>query len=117
MKKYIYNGIEYFIGQTAKENWELLDALQKENSDYIWFHLNSFPSPYVIMKNDLLEISDQSHSNYLIYGATICRDNTKYRYLKDLKVCYTRLKKLRKGNNIGEVIIKGRPDTIKLLVD
>ena len=114
MKKFIYNDIEYCIGQTAKENWELLDTLQQENSDYIWFHLNSFPSPYIIMKTDLQLISEQSHSDYLIYGATLCRDNTKYRNLKDLKVCYTRLKKLKKGNKVGEVIIKGKTGIIKL---
>ena len=114
MKKIIYNDIEYYIGQTAKENWELLETLQQENSHYIWFHLNSFPSPYVIMKSDLIEISEQSHSDYLIYGATLCRDNTKYRNLKDLKICYTRLKKLKKGSKIGEVIIKGKTGIIKL---
>tara|TARA_A100001035_G_C27490585_1_gene367413 strand:+ start:162 stop:506 length:345 start_codon:yes stop_codon:yes gene_type:complete len=114
MKKFIYNNIEYCIGQTAKENWELLETLQQENRDYIWFHLNSFPSPYVIMKTDLLEIPEQSHSDYLIYGANLCRDNTKYRNLKDLKVCYTTLKKLKKGNKIGDVIIKGKTGIIKL---
>ena len=114
MKKIIYNDIEYCIGQTAKENWELLETLQQENSDYIWFHLNSFPSPYVIMKSDLMEISEQSHSDYLIYGATLCRDNTKYRNLKDLKICYTRLKKLKRGSKVGEVIIKGKTSIIKL---
>lgn len=114
MKKFVYNDIEYCIGQTAKENWELLETLQQENSSYIWFHLNSFPSPYVIMKSDLMEISEQSHSDYLIYGATLCRDNTKYRNLKDLKICYTRLKKLKRGSKVGEVIIKGKTSIIKL---
>ena len=114
MKIFDYENIQYNLGQTAKENWELLDALKEENNEYIWFHLNSFPSPYVIMKSDLIEISEQSHSDYLIYGATLCRDNTKYRNLKDLKVCYTRLKKLKKGDKIGEVIIKGKTGIIKL---
>tara|TARA_B100000902_G_scaffold400037_1_gene474878 strand:- start:3839 stop:4183 length:345 start_codon:yes stop_codon:yes gene_type:complete len=114
MKIFEYENIQYYIGETAKENWELLDTLLQENSDYIWFHLNSFPSSYVIMKTDLLEISEKSHNDYLIYGATLCRDNTKYRNLKNLKVCYTRLKKLKKGSKVGEVIIKGKFGIIKL---
>lgn len=114
MKKNIYNLIEYCIGETAKENWELLDSLQQENSDYIWFHLNSFPSPYVIMKSTLFELQENSYNDYLTYGAKLCKENTKYRYLKDIKVCYTTLKKLKKGEKQGEVIIKGKANIIKL---
>lgn len=114
MKKIIYNNIEYCIGQTAKDNWELLDTLQQENSEYIWFHLNSFSSPYVIMKSTLLELPDNSCNDFLTYGANLCKQNTKYRYLKDIKVCYTTLKKLKKGQQVGEVIIKGKPVILKL---
>lgn len=114
MKIFDYENIQYNLGQTAKENWELLDALKEENNEYIWFHLNSFPSPYVIMKKNLSEIPEQSRQSYLLYGATLCRDNTKYRDLRDLKICYTTLKKLTKGEKIGEVIIQGKRGIIKL---
>lgn len=114
MKKYTNENIEYILGQNAEENWNLLDTLKQENNNYIWFHLNSFPSPYVIMKKELLEIPEEYRQQHLLYGASLCKDNTKYRYLKDLKICYTTLKKITKGKKIGEVIIQGKRGIIKL---
>ena len=49
MKVFEFCNIKYYVGQTAKENWDLLDKAKSENQNFIWFHLNSFSSPYVIM--------------------------------------------------------------------
>ena len=38
------NTVTFKIGKNSKENWELLN----ENKNYLWFHLSSFPSCYVI---------------------------------------------------------------------
>ena len=35
------------------------------NNDYIWFHLNSFPSSYVIMYSTLTDLHDSSLNNCL----------------------------------------------------
>ena len=56
-----------------------------------------------------LEIQD-----ILIYGATLCKENSKYSFLNDLKICYTSLNKLTKTEKVGEVLIKGRP-AVKLI--
>lgn len=104
-----YNDISFVLGKNSRENWEILDEYSKINSNYIWFHLNSFPSGYVIMLSE--NINDY---NLLNYGALLCKDNTKYRNLKDLKICYTTLNKLKKTNKIGEVKISGKPKIIKL---
>ena len=56
MKVEEFNGIKYYIGRSAKENWKLLDDSQKISHEYIWFHLDSFPSPYVIMYATLDEL-------------------------------------------------------------
>ena len=116
MKTTEYENIVFCVGETAKENWELLDRLRQENPDYVWFHLNSFPSPYVIMKTTLIELSSNEKllQDCLLYAATLCKQNTRYRHLNDIKVCYTTLKKLKQGNKVGEVIISGKRQTIKL---
>lgn len=49
MKTIVYNNILFSVGQNAQDNWNMLEQLEKINSNYIWFHLNSFPSCYVIM--------------------------------------------------------------------
>lgn len=109
MKIINYNDVSFVLGKNSKENWELLDEYSKTNCNYVWFHLNSFPSGYVIMLSDSINNLD-----LLNYGALLCKENTKYRNLKDLKICYTTLNKLKKTNKIGEVEIIGKPKIIKL---
>ena len=47
MKEVTFNNIKFIVGNSAKENWEILEeALQTD----VWFHLDGFPSSYVIMK-------------------------------------------------------------------
>ena len=114
MKTINFNNINYIIGQNAEENWNMLDRAKKENTDYIWFHLNSFPSGYVIMYSTLHDLRDNSLNDFLVYGAELCKNNSKYRNLRDIKICYTSLKKLKKTQNIGEVIIYGKKNIIKI---
>lgn len=121
MKIETYNNISYYIGKNAQENWELLDKFKKENENYVWFHLNSFPSGYVIMKitmeelnENLGNISKSELEQYLIQGALFCKENSKYRNYTNLKIVYTTLKKLTKTDKVGEVIISGKKNIILL---
>lgn len=114
MKTIIYNNIQFVIGQNAQDNWIILDEAYKINNNFIWFHLNSFPSCYVIMYSTNEELRDNSFNDYLNYGASLCKQNSKYKNLKDIKICYTSLKKLSKTQKIGEVTIKGKKNIIKL---
>lgn len=118
MKTVKYDNINFFIGENAVENWNLLDTSKNINNHYIWFHLNSFPSPYVIMQSSIIELKEQYNNNelnnILNFAANLCKENSKYKYLNNLKIIYTSLNKLEKGDKIGEVIIKGRKNIIKL---
>ena len=118
MKSYVYKNINFIIGNNAKENWQILDNMKHLNEDYLWFHLNSFASPYVIMnctKNEMEKMYDKNEIKEILeFGAKLCKDNSKYKLLNDLKILYMPLKKLEKGNKIGEVIISGKKNTISL---
>ena len=114
MKRIIFNNINYVIGENAQDNWNILEEANNINSDYIWFHLNSFPSCYVIMYSALKDLLDNSYNIYLNYGAQLCKNNSKYKNMRDIKICYTSLKKLKKTQKIGEVIVSGKKNIIKL---
>ena len=114
MKKVEYNNIIYIIGENAQDNWNILDLYKKENDKYIWFHLNSFSSAYVIMCSTINDIDKSQFYDYLYYGAELCKNNSKYKNLKNLKIIYTTLNKLSKTNKIGEVIISGKKNTITI---
>ena len=119
MKVFEFATVKFYVGQTAKENWELIDKAKSENQDFIWFHLNSFPSPHVIMWSSISilennEIKDNPINLYLLYGANLCKEYSKYNNYKDLKIMYTTIKKISKTDTIGEVEIKGKNKIIKI---
>lgn len=115
MRQIEYENYIFYIGQNAKENWELLDKFYKINDEYIWFHLNSFPSPYVIVNTTINDLSKNSNINeVLLFGSQLCKHYSKYKFLSNLKIIYTSLKKLKKTDKIGEVIISGKKNIISL---
>ena len=123
MKLFKFDEIEFYIGKTAKENWELLDNAKAENQNYIWFHLNSFPSPYVIMWSSISNLEEliktdnsenRTINEFLNFGASLCKAHSKYKSMKDLKIMYTTVNKLTKTDKVGEVNIKGKYKTIKV---
>ncbi len=113
MKLNEFNNVEYYIGENAQDNWDLFEKSKKINENYIWFHLNSFASPYVIMYATMDDIKTMSNS-YLHHGASLCLENSKYSYLLDIKIIYSELKKLKKGNAVGEIIIIGKKKLMKI---
>lgn len=94
MRSEVFNDTVIVIGQNAQENWDLIDF----ESDFVWLHLNSFPSCHVIIK-------DESPDNdTLRVAAEMCKENTKYRNHRNLKICYTKCSNLKKGPDVGSVI-------------
>ena len=98
MKTEEFNETTIVIGENAKDNWNIINF----NSDCIWLHLNSFPSCHVIIKDNNPELET------LEYAAQISKSNTKYKHLKNVKVCYTKCNNLKKGPDVGSVIYKSK---------
>ena len=123
MKLYKLNNIKFYLGENAEDNWDLFEKSKEINENYIWFHLNSFASPYVIMYASMDDIKTLNYGaglcldfdSYLNYGAGLCLENSKYSYLQDTKIIYSELKKLKKGDKVGEIIISGKKKLIKLI--
>ena len=114
MKEEYYLDYIFYIGENAQDNFELLDKFN-DNQEYLWFHLNSFPSPYIIInitKSELM--SNINKSLILKYACELCKNNSKYKNLKNLKIIWTPIKNLKKTNNIGEVLISGKKNIISL---
>ena len=123
MKVFDFEGVQFYIGKNATENWELLDKAKTEDPNYIWFHLESFPSPYVIMWSSisnleelLKEKASLSINKFLTFGANLCKEHSKYTFLKESKIMYTTVKKITKTHKVGEVDIKGKYLTLVVVV-
>jgi len=114
MKNEQFLNYNYIIGKNAHENWKILEDNKKINDNFIWFHLNSFPSCYVILQSDLNTNNKTETEQLLTYGAKLCKENTKYKNVPNIKVVYTKLNKLLLTDKTGEVIIVGKKKLICL---
>jgi predicted ribosome quality control (RQC) complex YloA/Tae2 family protein len=85
---------EIKIGQSAKENWDLIE---KSNPDWYWFHLKSFPSSHVVL------CSSQTSEQNLALAAQFCKQTTKYKNVPNIKVSYCKINNLNKADKIGSV--------------
>lgn len=98
MKIEIINDLECKIGNNAQENWKLLDDSLPKN---LFLHLSSFPSCYVIYNCENFPAID-----IIKQLAEICKNNTKFKNLKNIKVDYTLCGNVIKGDKVGEIIYK-----------
>lgn len=114
MKEYEYESqydeTRYIIrvGENAQENWDLIDDSSQND---IWFHVEGHPSCHVV-----LSMSDRKklpHKSVIIYCALLCKDGSKVSNHKNIKIIYTEIKNVRKGDTPGSVFTKNTK-TIKI---
>lgn len=90
--------MEYIsIGKNKSQNWEIIKDADPEDT---WFHVEGIPSGHVILEadapNDLIEVC-----------ARICKERSKAKEKNSkVSVVYTKVKNIRFGRHVGEVIIK-----------
>ena len=93
------------IGKNAYENDQLIKEAKQTD---LWFHLASFPSSHVVLS------VDKNHpvtKNMIKYCAQLVKENTKYRN-SNLKINYCQIKNVKRTDTSGEVILKGKVDSI-----
>ena len=105
MKLVEYEGFEFQIGENANDNW---DILKKSKQNWIWFHLDNLPSPYIILAEPIKTLKKNSKFKEVInHGCLLCKENSKYSNQK-VKVIWTTCKNVSFGNTPGEAIISGK---------
>ena len=87
---------EVVIGSNAQENW---DIIENSEPSHIWFHLNSFPSPHVVIR------SENPGDQEIIDAANLCKSKSKYKNIKNAKVVYCRVANLELASEVGAVNI------------
>ena len=94
------------IGENPKDNDELVS---KSKQNDVWFHLDSLPSCHVVIASSK---QNTVTKEMIRYCAILCKEHTKYRNNNKLKIIYTKIKNVKRTNVSGQVIIKGKCDTI-----
>ena len=86
------------IGKNAQENWDLIsDSSQND----IWFHLDNFSSPHVVLTvpSEIKKIPKQ----LITWCAVLCKIHSKYNAIKKVPVIYTEIKHVKKADKVGAV--------------
>ena len=104
MKLVVFDGVEFWVGENAQDNWSIIDqAKAKNGTSWLWFHLESFPSSHVVLCAKRKNVEKK----HLRYAAQLVKDHTtKYSGHRKIVVIYTELSGVRKGNKVGEVFTK-----------
>ena len=96
------------IGRNAQENWQILDNASKND---LWVHLNDLASPHIIIKknpNYKLKPKD------IKLAGLLCKQYSKYKKDNNIEYCYTKVKNVKKGKDVGEVELSIEPNIRKL---
>lgn len=85
------------IGENARDNWDLIDISSQKD---IWFHVSGHPSCHVVLCTDDVQKPNKSAIKYC---AGLCKEGSKLKYNKSLKIMYTYIKNVRKADKPGSV--------------
>jgi predicted ribosome quality control (RQC) complex YloA/Tae2 family protein len=103
MKIFVEDDIEICVASSAQENWDLLKSSDK---DHMWFHLNKITSPYVVIKH-----CNPPYSA-IIRACELCKEYSKWN--GSVKVIYTHIRNVSKGDKIGQAVVKGKTNFVVL---
>ncbi len=96
---------DIYVGTNAKENWDLID---KSDPDDLWFHVDDLPSSHVFVRERLLRTSSEipDYPNQIIsLAGDYCKSQSKFKDRTKLKIIYTQVSNIKKGRDIGSVIV------------
>jgi predicted ribosome quality control (RQC) complex YloA/Tae2 family protein len=89
------------VGETAQENW---DIISDSGQNDIWFHVGGNASCHVVLSCN--EIKKKPHKSVINYCASLCKDGSKLKNVKNVTIIYTEIKNVKKSNTPGSVTTK-----------
>lgn len=95
-----YGTYKIRIGENAIENWRLIDD-SKQND--LWFHVENHPSCHVVLS---CESNNNIHKSVINHCAYLCKEGSKLKVNKSVKIIYTEIKNVKKADKIGSVTTK-----------
>ena len=100
-REFINDNLTFKVGKDAQDNWDLVDESVEGD---IWIHLHDYPSGHVIIENT----RDIQNSD-ILYGCVLCKENSKYKYKKNIRCSVLDRKYIKKGKSKGEVKLLKSP--------
>ena len=89
-------------GKNAQDNWTIIDE-SKPND--LWFHLADYPSSHLVLSLPEGKTYRDLSKQTIVHCASECKKRSKYSLMKKVKITYTEIKELLKGDSIGSVLV------------
>ena len=93
--------ITYYIGRSAKENFDIIDAAEPY---HIWFHVEGQSSCHVVAEIPQ-GLSREDIRRVVKQGAVICKQYSRFASQKKLDIVYTSIQNVIKGEIMGSVML------------
>lgn len=94
-----YDNYQIFIGKNKHENDDLIKSSSPND---IWFHLEDYSSPHVVVK-----LKDTKLTKKIIVQASLfVKENSKYKSQKNVTVIWCKIENIILTNIPGNVIIR-----------
>lgn len=110
-KNYINNNgeleeYEIYVGENSKDNFIIIS---NANQNDVWFHLDKFSSPHVILHFIKRKYKDLNKIPKIMVNEALteCKNQSRFRNInKKIGFIYTFVKNIKKTKEIGTVITK-----------
>jgi predicted ribosome quality control (RQC) complex YloA/Tae2 family protein len=96
----------YWVGRNSQDNW---DTIKSSNQEWVWFHLEKFPSPHVVICKNLDDITDDEVNT----ACELVIEYSKYKF-NNIGIVHCQIKNLILGTDIGSVTFKSYKKTTKI---
>ena len=95
--------ITYYIGKNSADNFDVIDMGSPND---IWFHINGEPSCHVIaMLEENIKYNKKELRQIVTQGALLCKENSKFKSMKNVDVVFTNVSNLCKTEILGTVSV------------
>jgi predicted ribosome quality control (RQC) complex YloA/Tae2 family protein len=95
----------YWIGKNAQDNW---NCIQNSNPNWLWFHLDKFPSAHIIICKD-----NDINQEDIDFAVKLVIENSKYKF-NNIGVVYCKIDNLVLGIEVGSVTFKSNNKVTKI---
>ena len=94
--------VDFIVGKNAADNFDIIDDA---NSRDIWFHIENEPSGHIVAKMPEIELNKKQLRQIITQGAVVCKENSKFKSMKNVKIVFTYVENVVKMDIPGSVML------------
>jgi len=94
--------VDFIVGKNAADNFDIIDDATSRD---IWFHIENEPSGHIVAKMPEIELNKKQLRQIITQGAVVCKENSKFKSMKNVKIVFTYVENVVKMDIPGSVML------------